>query len=80
MQKKISFISNTSIMKLSKPGKFATEGQLQNLPIEGFNGLWESQDLESSQVPLNSRIMDEDLSPNRHRPQWATRLPSAKFK
>ena len=39
-----------------------------------------SADSESSQVPLNSRIMDEDLSPNRHEPWLATRLPSAKFK
>jgi len=61
-------------------GRFATEGQLQNLLIQGFSGLWETRDSEFSQVPLNSWITDEDLSPNRHRPRWATRLPSAKFK
>ena len=61
-------------------GRFATEGQLQNLLIQGFSGLWETRDSEFSQVPLNSWIMDEDLSPNRHRPWWATTLPSAKFK
>ena len=52
-------------MKLSK---FGTEGQLQNFPIQGFSRLWEIQDSESSQVPLNSWITDEDLSPNRHGP------------
>ena len=60
-------------------GKFATEGQVQNLPIQGFSGLWEARDSKSSQVPLNSRIMDEDISPNRHGPLWASRIPGAKF-
>ena len=61
-------------------GKFATEGQLQNFPMQGFSGLWESRESKSSQVPLNSWIMDEDLGPNRHGPRWDTKIPSAKFK
>ena len=54
-------------------GKFATEGQLQNFPIQGFSGLCETRDLESSQVPLNSQIMDEDLCPNGHGPHGGPR-------